>query len=114
MENSIIVTTIKSCLTGKVVWLNGSPTKGSAKKAFARTRTRELLRVRSWLDVLAHRKANIMRFLNILTAPTNMQMQEFPVETVRAARRIAGIANTAIACDDSLYNHIKASRQTKH
>ena len=103
-----ITSCIKSCLTGKVVWIGKSPTPVATKTAYMRACRREQSRMRCWLGTIASRKTNIMRFLDQL-----LPHGDIPTSAQAAAQSIVKIANTETPCDTEFYNHIVAERRKK-
>ena len=107
-----ITVILRSCLTGKVVWIYQGPSKDAARKAYKRACDRELERVRNWGQTAAARKGAILSLLARLTEPLSVTGPMTP-EQQAAARRIASIAEKGMPCHTEFYDHIVESRRRR-
>ena len=103
-----ITACLKSCVTGKVVWVCRSTTREAARKAYQRARRYETERVAHWGELMARKRENILLLLDRLKEdqPSGRAM---PNEMRTAARRIAIIANQERPCESAFYEHIAES-----
>lgn len=103
---------LKSCLTGKAVWIYRGPSKHAARKAYWSACHKEMARMRQWADKAAQRKANIQRMLSELTAGMPAT-GELPPEKKTAARQLLAISEKALPTGSEFYNHIIEERRRR-
>lgn len=106
-----VVKILKSCITGKAIWIYMGPSMTACRKAYARACQKEVERIRHIGELTARRKANIMQLLNDCLAGQPID-KELPPEKKAAAKRLIAIAEQDAFTDRDFYDHIMArSRQ---
>ena len=106
-----VVKILKSCITGKAVWIYMGPSMTACRKASARACQKEVERIRHIGELTARRKANIMQLLNDCLAGQPID-KELPPEKKAAAKRLIAIAEQDAFTDRDFYDHImERSRQ---
>lgn len=102
---------LRSCLTGRPVWIYTGPSEEAAAKAYRRACKREMKRVRRWAGIAARRKASVMAMIGALTeglpSPKDMQPAQ------RAAVRLLTSASEAPPCSREFYDHIMEERRRR-
>lgn len=95
----------RSCITGKIIWFYRGMSKNAANVAYHRAWKHELERVKHWPEVVAERKANILRLLNNCLANLPITAELTPKQKA-AVRRLRKMAEEEPECDMDFYNHI--------
>lgn len=103
---------VRSCLTGKAVWIYQGPSKAACRKAYWRACKREMERVARWNETVDERRASLQRLLAELTARLP-PMGELPPEKKAAAKVIASMAAERPKCDTAFYDHIVETRRRR-
>ena len=110
MKRRGILTILKSCLTGKAIWIYRGPTKHSAGKAYRRACYFEKKWSRRFLRAITKRKNNIQGFLGNLVA-SHPFTERLPQPTRRAARKIGNVSKKESRHQSEFYQHIKEERK---
>jgi DNA topoisomerase VI subunit B len=96
---------LRSCLTGKAVWVYVGPSKEAARRAYYKVCKEELERVRNWPNYIKQRSERIGRKINEMIAnlPINVPLTPKQKEAIKQLR---AIQNEVEPCDMEFYNHI--------
>ena len=100
---------IKSCLTGRAVWIYRGPSKNASQSAYWRACKYEVERFKRWSKHVARRKANIQRLLTDCTAGIDIAGTMTP-EQKAAARRLASLSEDP-AFNREFYDHVVEERR---
>lgn len=103
---------LKSCLTGKAVWIYQGASRDAARVAYWRACRKEMERVRRMADAAARRKANIMRMLTELTDGMPA-ISELPPEKKQLAKQLVALSEKAPATGSAFYEHIMEERRRR-
>lgn len=103
---------LKSCLTGKAVWIYRGPSRTAAQKAYCRACHKEVERVRRWTEEAERRKSNIMRVLTELTAGMPATA-ELPPEKRQLAKQLLSLSEKTIPAGSAFYEHIMEERRRR-
>ena len=103
---------LKSCLTGKVVWIYQGPSEGAARVAYWRACKKEIERVKNWSRTVAERRRAIGQMISDFTAniPLTAEMTDVQRE---ALRKLQNIRKAPYPCDREFYNHIMELRRRR-
>lgn len=108
-----ITVILRSCLTGKVVWIYRGPSRAAARKAYWRACRKELERVRNWGERMARRAASIRRLLTDCMADKPIDAELTP-EQQQAARELQNIGRKPQDCHLEFYDHIVEERRRRN
>ena len=100
---------LKSCLTGKPVWIYRGPSRDSARIAYWRACRSEVERVRHWPEYAARRASNIARLLSDCMADMPIDASLTPSQE-EAARQLRSIGKKDFACHRDFYEHVMEER----
>ena len=107
-----IVEIRRSCITGKVVWVYRGRTKAAAHVAYWRACKAEIERVKQWPEIMARRRAWILKILNDAMANLPIDAELTP-EQKQAAKELQAMAKKEPPCDREFYNHIMEERRRR-
>jgi len=104
-RNKKYVQIVRSCLTGKVVWIYRGSSSDGARQAYWRACKAEVKRVRMWMQKVNERRRSIRRFISECTAslPLTAEMTQEQKDAVRELQRIE---NEDYPCHREFYDHI--------
>lgn len=103
---------VKSCLTGKVVWIYRGPSREAARQAYWRACRKEIERVRRWGEHAARRVADVTRILTECTEGLPINAELTPQQK-DAARQLRSIIKSAPECPREFYDHIMEERRRR-
>ena len=103
---------VKSCLTGKAVWIYQGPSKEACRRAYGRACKRELEFVRHWEERVERRRAHLRKLLADCTASLPVT-GEIPPEKRAAAKVLADMAEERQECYTGFYDHILEERRRR-
>lgn len=103
---------LKSCLTGKAVWIYRGPSRNAARLAYWRACRKEVERVRRWTEAAERRRANIMRILTELTAGMPA-IAELPPEKRQLAKQLLSLSEKKIPAGGAFYDHIMEEQRRR-
>lgn len=107
-----ITVILKSCLTGKAVWIYRGPSRSAARMAYWRACRSEVERVRQRAEAAARRRANIQRMLSELTAAMPAT-GDLPPEKKALARQLLSLSEKKIPAGGAFYDHIMEERRRR-
>ena len=103
---------LRSCLTGKVVWIYRGPSQEAARKAYFRACKKEIEHVRSWAERMAQRTASITRLLTNCLADKPIDAELTP-DQQEAAKELQAISKKQLECHSEFYDHIMEERRRR-
>lgn len=106
-----VVVIVRSCLTGKPVWLYRGASLHGSESAYWRACKYEIERFRGWSRTVARRKANIQRLLSECMAGLGINAALTP-EQKAAAKRLASYAEPP-AYYREFYDHVMEERRRR-
>ena len=59
MKKKIVTVILRSCLTGRAVWIYQGPSREAMQKAYQRACKKEIERMRNWSERMAQRTAHV-------------------------------------------------------
>lgn len=96
---------VRSCLTGKVVWVYQGTSQEGARRAYLRACKREVIRVRNWVQYVNEHRSRIRQFINMCMASLPLDAELTP-EQKEAAKELRRIEREDIPCYREFYDHI--------
>ena len=102
----------RSCITGKIVWVCHTTSKGAARLAYWRACRKELERMRQWTKTVSDRCSNIMRFLSDCTAEIPIT-SSLTTEQTAAARKLKALGPRKEEYHTDFYDHIVEERRRR-
>lgn len=111
-EKRQYVKIVRSCLTGKVVWIYRGLSQNAARLAYWRACQKEIERVRNWAQKMQSRKDHILRVLEECSAslPLNAELTK---EQKEASRELQSIIRKGQECHSEFYDHIMETRRRR-
>ena len=103
---------LKSCITGRAVWIYRGPSRNAARLAYWRACRKEVERVRRWTEAAERRKANITRILTELTAGMPATA-ELPPEKRQLAKQLLSLSEKKIPAGGAFYDHIMEEQRRR-
>ena len=103
---------IRSCLTGRAVWIYRGPSREAMQKAYQRACKKEIERMRNWSERMAQRTARITRFLTDLLADKPIDAELTP-EQQEAAKELQAISKKQLEDRSEFYDHIMEERRRR-
>ena len=103
---------LKSCLTGKAVWIYRGASKNAARKQYWKACHHEMERMKRWTEQAAQRKENIMRILTELTDGMPA-ISELPPEKKQLARQLLALSEKSLPAGGAFYEHIMEERRRR-
>ena len=102
----------KSCITGKAVWVSHCTNYPAVWLAYMTACKREVERVKNLGEKVAHRKANILKFLNDCLAGLPIEAALTSVQKT-AARQLLSMADSNSFAKSEFYEHIMEERRRR-
>lgn len=100
---------VRSCLTGKIVWVYIGSSENGARKAYWKACRHEIYRIRHWSEKMARRRRKLMSLAgykgNAMTIPVSKDMT--PKQRA-AIRELNKLIKAEPPKDTSFYDHIIA------
>lgn len=103
---------LRSCLTGRFVWIYQGPSRDAARKAYLRACEKEIDWVRNRSESMARRTAAITRLLTNCLAEKPID-EELTPEQQEAAKELQAISNKPLECNSEFYGHIMEERRRR-
>ena len=101
---------VRSCITGKVVWIYHGHSMEGCRIAYWRACKKEIRRVRQWGQLMEERRKNIMHLLNhgddSCSSSSLCERKDFTPEQRAAAREIVRISKQQPDPGLDFYEHI--------
>ena len=96
---------VRSCLTGKAVWIYQGSSVAGAKLAYWKACKKEVKRVRMWMQKVNERRRNLRRFISECTASLPLTV-ELTLEQKDSAHELQFIDKDNQSCHREFYDHI--------
>jgi hypothetical protein len=103
---------VRSCITGKVVWVYRGLSQNAARLAYWRACQEEIRRVRDWAQKAQRRKDSILRVLEKCSAALPLDA-ELSREQKEASRELQAVVRKAPECHSEFYDHIMETRRRR-
>ena len=110
MNKKKYIVVIRSCLTGRVVWMCRSKSRVAVPMTYCRACAAEVERVRQWGETTTQRRSAILRLLNECLAGIPITQRLTPQQAA-ASKRLRELSREDVECDREFYNHIIAERR---
>ncbi len=111
-KKALFTVIIRSCLTGRAVWIYRGPSKEAARKAYWRACNKELERMRMFTERIASRAAGITRLLTNCMADKPLDAKMTP-EQEAAAKELQAISRKPQETTHEFYDHIMETRRRR-